>query len=273
MAIIAISQQLGCRGADLGRLVAKLLGYRFVSREDLVAEVSRIYHVTPDQLVIIDERQPHFWSRLKTESVRCASFFRAVVLREMARDRLVLVDRSATIFVPPSACALKVRMVGPFDERVKLVAETEKLSAVAAQRRVRDHDREVRARVQTLVGIDIDDSVSYDLVINGYGAPLEFGALALAGYAEQIDARVRPEQWQLMRDAATAAQVRAACHAHPKLSHAPIEIECSAGAVQVRGPGLVPPWDQLAIQVASQIEGVRSVEVEAEQTPIPVRSD
>jgi hypothetical protein len=72
---------------------------------------------------------------------------------------------------------------------------------------------------------------------------------------------------------ATAAQVRAACHAHPKLSHAPIEIECSAGAVQVRGPGLVPPWDQLAIQVASQIEGMRSVEVEAEETPIPVRSD
>ncbi len=273
MAIIVVSEQLGSRGIDLGRITAKLLGYRFMSREDLVGEVSRVYHVTPDQLVVIDERQPHFWSRLKTESVRFLSFFRAAALREMARDRLVLVDRAATVFVPPCGCALKVRMVGPFNERVKLVAETEKLSAVAAQRRVRDHDREVSARIQTLTGVDIEDPAFFDIVINGYGAPLEFSAAALAAYAERIDARVRPEQWQRMRDAATAAQVRAACHAHPKLGHAPIEVACSAGVVQVRGPGLVPPWDELANQVASGVEGVRAVEVEAEETPIPVRSD
>ncbi len=273
MAIIAVSQQLGSRGIELGRLTAKLLGYRFLSREDLVAEVSRLYQVTPDQLVVIDERQPHFWSRLKTESVRFISFFRATVLREMARDRLVLVDRAATIFVPPGGCALKVRAVGPFNERVKLVGELEKLSPVAAQRRVRDHDREVRARIQTVTGIDIEDPSFFDVVINGFGAPLEFSAAALGAYAERIDAEARPEQWQRMRDVATAAQVRAACHAHPKLGHAPIEVECSAGAVQVRGPGLVPPWDELANQVASGVEGVRSVAVEADESPIPVRPD
>ena len=64
MAIIAMSQQVGSRGYDLGRLVAKRLDYRFVSREDLIAQVSRDYNVTPDQLVVLDERQPHFWSRL-----------------------------------------------------------------------------------------------------------------------------------------------------------------------------------------------------------------
>lgn len=273
MAIIAVSQQLGSRGVDLGRLTAKLLGYRFLSSEDLIAQVSRVYHVTPDQLVVIDERQPHFWSRLKTESVRFISFFRATLLREMAEDRLVVVGRSPAVYLPPLGCGIKLRTVGPFEERVKLVGEMEKLSPVAAQRRVRDHDREVRARLHTLTGIDIEDPAFYDLVISGYGAPLEFSAAALAAYAERIDAQVRPEQWARMHDVATAAQVRAACHAHPKLGHAPIEVECDAGVVQVRGPGLVPPWDELANQVASAVEGVRSVAVEAEEIPIPVRSD
>jgi cytidylate kinase len=272
MAVIAISEQIGSRGADLGRLVAKRLGYRFMSHEDLYAQVSRIYNVTPDQLLIVDTRQPHFWSRLKTESVRFISFFRANLLREMAQDRLVAISPSAAAFLPPYGCGVKVRTVGPFDDRVKQVGEIEKLSAVAAQRRVRDHDREVRARIQTLMGIDIDDPSSYDLVVNG-NSPIEISVEALAACMEQIDARVGAEHWQKMRDAATAAQVRAACHAHPKLGHAPIEVYCSAGAVQVRGPGLVPPWDEIANEVASRVEGVRSVAVEAEETPIPVRAD
>jgi cytidylate kinase len=273
MAIIAISQQLGSRGNELGQLVAKRLGYRFMSREDLIAQVSRIYNVTPDQLVVVDERQPHFWSRLKTESTRFISFFRANLLREMAQDRLVAVSPSAAALLPPYGCGLKVRVVGPYDDRARLVGEMENLAPVAAQRRVRDHDREMRARIQTLMNVDIEDSAAYDLVVNGYGAPLEISAGGLAACAEQIDARVGAEQWQRMRDAATAAQVRAACHAHPKLGHAPIEVRCSQGAVQVRGPGLVPPWDELANQVASKIEGVRSVAVEADETPIPVRPD
>ena len=273
MAIIAMSQQLGSRGYDLGRLVAKRLDYRFVSREDLIAQVSRDYNVTPDQLVVLDERQPHFWSRLKTEGERFASFFRATLLREMAQDRLVTISPSAPVFLPPYGCGVKVRTVGPFDERVKSVCELENLTPVASQRRVREADRKVRARIQTLMSVDIDDPAYYDLVINGYGAALEIAAAGLAACAEQVDARIGAKEWEQMRDAATAAGVRAACHAHPKLGHAPIEVLCTKGAVQVRGPGLVPPWDDLANRVASKIEGVRSVAVEADATPTPVRPD
>jgi cytidylate kinase len=273
MAIIAISQQLGSRGDDVGRLVAKRLGYRFLCREDLIAQVSRLYDVTPEQLVVVDERQPHFWSRLKTESTRFLSFFRANLLREMAQDRLVAVSPSAAAFMPPYGCGLRVRVVGPLDDRAKLTGETESLAAVAAQRRVRDHDREMRARIQTLMDVDIDDCAGYDIVVNGFGMPLEISAAGLAACAEQIDAQIGAEQWQQMRDLATAAQVRAACHAHPKLAHAPIEVQCTKGAVQVRGPGLVPPWDELTNEVASKVEGVRSVAVEADETPAVVRSD
>jgi cytidylate kinase len=271
MAIIAVSEQLGSRGVELGRLAAELLGYRFLANEEIIAQVARTYRITPDQLLVIDVREPHFWSRLKTESARFISFLRATLLREMAVDRLVVVGRSPAAYLPPYGCGIKVRTVGPVKERAKRVSESESLSLVAAQRRVRDHDREVRARIQTVHGIDIEDPASYDVVVNGYGAPLQFSAAALAAYAERIDHQARPEQWQRMRDVAVAAQVLAACHAHPKLSHAPIQIECSAGAVQMRGPGLVPPWDDLANRVASEIEGVRSVAVEVQETPILVR--
>jgi hypothetical protein len=58
---------------------------------------------------------------------------------------------------------------------------------------------------------------------------------------------------------------------HPKIGQAPIEVLCAGGAVQVNGPGLVPPWDVLVNNVVRQVEGVTSVEVLADEQVVPVR--
>src|SRR5229473_1385224 len=232
MAIIAITQHLGTRGVELGRVAAETLGYRFLTSDELIAKTSQAYKVTPEQLVIVDERRPHFWERLKTDT-----------------DRLV----------------------GPMKDRVREVAAEEKLAPAIAERRVRDYDREVRARIQTLFGADIEDPISYGLMLNTFALPLNAAAAALVSCAEEIDRNVRPEQWREMLDAALSAEVRAALMLHPKIGHAPIEVLCASGAVQVNGPGLVPPWDDLVNDVVRRVEGVKSVEVIAEEQPVPVR--
>src|SRR5229473_1327229 len=223
MAIIAITQHLGTRGVELGRVAAETLGYRFLTSDELIAKTSQAYKVTPEQLVIVDERRPHFWERLKTDTERFVAFFRAVVLKEMAKDRLIVLGRSVAHILPEHGCGLRVRLVGPMKDRVREVAAEEKLAPAIAERRVRDYDREVRARIQTLFGADIEDPISYGLML------------------------------------------------HPKIGHAPIEVLCASGAVQVNGPGLVPPWDDLVNDVVRRVEGVKSVEVIAEEQPVPVR--
>src|SRR5690242_15875059 len=91
MAIIAITQHVGMRGAELARLTAERLGYRLLTSEQLVAETSRTYHVPAEALAIVDERRTTFWTRFKTDTGRFSAFFRAVVLKEMARDQLVVI--------------------------------------------------------------------------------------------------------------------------------------------------------------------------------------
>ena len=44
----------------------------------------------------------------------------------------------------------------------------------------------------------------------------------------------------------------------------------SIGLVEVSGPGLVPPWDNLVYQVGMQVQGVESVHVE--EQPIEFKS-
>ena len=64
---------------------------------------------------------------------------------------------------------LRVHVVAPLEERVKQIAGEEKLDLVAAQKRALHHDREVRARVQSLASVDIEDATIYDLVVNTVG--------------------------------------------------------------------------------------------------------
>jgi cytidylate kinase len=271
MAVIAINQQIGSRGADLGRLVAQRLDYRFLTSAEISAETASRYHVSAEQLKVADERLPHFWERLTTDVHRMNTFFRAVVLKEMARDRLVIVGRFLALILPEGGRGLRVRAAGPFAERVRQTAIDEGLDHSAGERRVRDSDREVRARVQHLYGVDIDDPALYTVVLNTAAMPLQALAPTLVACAHEVE-RDCGEGLDVIRDVAIAEQVRAALLAHPQIGKAQVDVRCRSGAVQVVGSGLVPPWDELVEQVARQVEGVASVNVNADEPPIAPRS-
>jgi hypothetical protein len=132
MAIIALTQHLGTRAFELGRLTAERLGYRFLTADELIAQTSHAFRVTPEQLVIVDERRPHFWERLKTDTQRVVAFFRAALLKEMAANNLVVAGRSVTFLLPDCSYGLRVRLTGPFKERALLVAREEGLTPAVA---------------------------------------------------------------------------------------------------------------------------------------------
>jgi CMP/dCMP kinase len=271
MAIIAITQHLGTRGELLGRALADRLGYRFMNVQDVIDEAAKTYNITPEQLVVVDERRPHFWERLKTDTARFIPIFRSVLLKHMAQDRLVVLGRSVAHLMPEYGCGLRLRLVGPLSARSQEVAAEEKLAPTIAERRVRDYDREVRARLHALFEIDIEDPSVHHLTLNTFATPMPLMIAMLAAAAAEIDRTADAEKWRMMRDTALAAEVRAMLLVHPKIGHAPLEVNCASGAVQIVGPGLVPPWDDLIGDVARQIEGVTSVEVNAEEAPTPIR--
>jgi cytidylate kinase len=273
MAVIAINQQLGSRGDELGQLVADALGYRFWGRREMISAASHAYHVEPDQFLIIDERQPHFWERPKIDADRLRAFLRATLFKEIAQDRMVFASSSGTQLLPANGFALRVRALAAFPVRVRNIVEIEKLTSAAAEKRVRDHDREVKARALSLYNFDIDDPHVYDIVLNTSVLPLSTMVEMLRSCAEKIHASLDGRGLQELRDAAVAAQVRAALLSHPKFGHAEISVECDRGAVQMNGPGLVAPWDDLARKVASEIDGVKSCDIGSDDPPMPLRAD
>ena len=269
MAVIAISQQVGSRGIELGRLTAEQLGWRFKTGQELIAEAARRFGVSEDQLLVFDLRTPHFWERLRSESHRYLAYIRAVLLKELAHDSIVVAGRTLAHQTPPLRYALRVRVVSPLAERIKCTEQEERLSAAGAEKHVREIDRETKARSQSLSGVDVDDPTIYDLVVNSSAQPLDAIARLLASAAGEINASADAAARTVLRDAAIASEVHAALLAHPKIRDAQISVACRAGTVSLSGPGLVAPWDELVCGVARTIDGVTAVEVGAEQPPMP----
>jgi cytidylate kinase len=268
MAVIAISQQIGSRGAVLGELAAKELGYRFLSGEQLIGQTATRFNVSAEQMKWFDVHTPHFWDRQKSDGPRFAAFYRAVFLHEVAKDRVVVAGRNSAHFLPEKCHGLRVRVIAPLATRINQTAADEKISLAAADKRVREFDTEVKARSISLFGLDLDEPTLYDVVLNTSRRSLPLLATSLAALAACLDSDADANPSTAMRDAAIAAEVHAALIAHPKIRDAQVAVKCSSGAVRVSGPGLVPPWDNLVIGVAQTIEGVASVEVGAEEAPI-----
>ena len=269
MAVIAISQQIGSRGTDLGRLAAQQLGWRFMTGQELIAEAARRYGVSEDEMLVFDLRTPHFWERLRSESHRYLAYTRAVLLKELAGDSIVVAGRALAHLTPAVRCALRVRVIGPLAHRIKCTEQEEKLSAAAAEKHVREIDKESKTRSQTLSGVDVDDPTLYDLIVNSSSQPIESIARMLANAAREIDATAEASSRAALRDEAIAAEVHGALLAHPKIRDAQISVACRGGRVWLNGPGLVAPWDELVSGVARSIDGVTAVEVGAEQPPMP----
>ncbi len=269
MAVIAINQQLGSGGAELGELTAAKLGYRCLLGEQLVSATAEQFGVSADQMRIFDIHTPHFWERSKTEMPRYIAFFRSVLLKELARERTIVVGRSVAFMVPPARCALRVRVLAPIGYRIAKVAVDEKMTPAAADKHTRDYDTEVKARIQSLYNLDIDDAANYDLVIRTANHPADAIVDMLAAAASALDGAADETGRGQLRDASLAAQVHAALFAHPKIRDAQIEVGCKEGCVRISGPGLVPPWDQLVAEVAQSVEGVVKIDVGADAAVIP----
>ncbi len=274
MAVVAIAQQIGSRGLELGALMAARLRYPLLGPDEISAEASRDYNITPEVFSLFDERQPGWWERLTTDNVRLAGYFRAVILKHMSRCNIVVVGRSVPFLIPPDTRhGLRIRTVAPLSVRVQEVIKLERLDQPAAERRVRHYDQEVRARVQRSLGVDLEETSHYDLILNTAAHPLPLLASTIAELASAIDRESDQRSIQVLKDASLAAQVRAALLAHPKMGHAPIDVEARSGIVMLKSSALVPPWDELAGSIVRRVPGVVRVELQVEEPPMPLRAE
>lgn len=258
MSLVVISREMGSGGTQLGRAIAKRLGYRFGDREVLLEAVKR-YRVREEQLAEVEEGRPRFWERFGNDRDRYLAYLRAVVYEFAAGDDAVIAGRAAPFFFRGVEHALRVRVTAPLRVRAARLAEEAKISLEQAEERISRYDEDSAARLAQLLDVECNAPHHYDLVMNTERGTLDGHVAVVAECVQHPPFRSTPESVQAMRDLAIAALVRAELLQIPGLDTLSIQVFARDGRVSLEGAVFGPEWEARAIEAASAVAGVKHV--------------
>ncbi len=266
MTIVAISRELGSGGNAIAAAVAKALNFEFVER-DIVLQAARAFEVPEEKIADVDERRLSLWERFDEEKRRYLIFIEAAYYSFAEKDNVVTAGRGGPFFLKDVSHALKVRVMAPFEVRVRRIMEREALDQRAARLRVKNYDRELSGRIDYLFGLDWTLPENYDLVINTGNDAWQFYTDLLVAAARHPQYQPTPESRQRVRDLSLAAQVRAAIAKDPVTKNINVEVTAQTGRVALKGVVFSPAMMEAAAEVAKRVPGVTSVSCEAVEIP------
>lgn len=169
--VVTISRNFGSLGKKAGKLLAKVLEVRCCDRY-ILQEVARRADVDEDLVRILDEHisqiDKHWWEALThKDTFNHEDYYKHLVktIFSISLRGGVIIGRGANLILGPER-AFRVRIVGSPLKCAERVAERENISLEAALQQVHDVDQERAEYTRKLYDTDIDDPLSYDLVLN-----------------------------------------------------------------------------------------------------------
>jgi cytidylate kinase len=271
MAILAISQEMGSGGAEIGMTMATRLGYTYVDNEELLGRAQR-YGLAEDRLARLVEDRPSWVERFDAETRRCILALQTVLYEFAQADNIVLMGGGGQWLLRGVPHALRSRIVAPFSERVTRLTATlsaegrERVTPKIVAQFIRRDDIQKSARMRYLFDADLKDPGLYDIHINTAVLSRAAAVQMLADLARQPEFETTDAGRQLVADRALASQVEVALAGHPDLRRRAINVESRQGAVTLELSSGADP--DVARTVAQGVPGVDSVALRTAEIPI-----
>jgi len=210
-----------------------------------------------------DERRLSVWQRFNEERRRYLIFIEAAYLSFAERGNVVTAGRGGPFFLREVGHAVKVKLMAPFDVRIRRVMGRDRVDKKTAAARVQAYHRDLCGRIDYLFGLDWTQPENYDFVINTQDDAWPFYTDLLVAAARHPRYQPTPESLQKIHDLSLAAQVRAAISAAPVTQHLHLEVTACAGRVALKGAVFSPATLDAAAETAGRVPGVIQVTCEA----------
>jgi cytidylate kinase len=268
MAIVTISHEMGSGGAEIGLTVAHRLGYRHVDHE-VILDHARPYGVVEEKLSHLEESKPSLFERFDVETRRYITVIQTLLYEFAGDDNTVLMGRGGQWLLQGIPHVLRVRVIAPFDLRVKRHAERltmqagERVHPRTATQAVRRDDADKSSRMRYLCDVDLNDPRLYDVMLNTERLTFDAAVALLIDLVGQPELVTTEAGKQVVSDRELASKVEVALATHPKTRKSRITVEARQGVVTLEGPTSV---DQ-AGQVAGGVPGVREVQIRRRAVP------
>lgn len=195
--IITISREAGARGAELASVLAKKLNFKFWHK-DLLQAIA--VHSNSDErfLQSLDERRRHAIEDAVLGFVQNAgsnvSYLRSlirIVKTIETHGKSIIVGRGAN-YICTLESTLDIRVVCPFNIRVKDYAERHGVSRNEANRTLQNMDKERFDFIKYNFHRNVNEPTDYDIVLNSSIYPIEKMAdIVIMAYQEKSNKEIK----------------------------------------------------------------------------------
>jgi cytidylate kinase len=184
MAIIAVYKSFATGGREMGRLLAKKLGYQYVDKS-LFQEIAEALHVSEGALESFEKsrqyRISNIFSNLFSRSYiqRIVGYDKSVVeekdyqnsLKKLVlgvaqEDDSVIIGRASHYFLRDKKNCFRFRLVAPMDFRLRYAVEKHAISPSQAQNVIERRDRNHAWFHRSVCGDNYDDPLLFHLTVN-----------------------------------------------------------------------------------------------------------
>ncbi|HEV8307377.1 MAG TPA: cytidylate kinase family protein [Methylomirabilota bacterium] len=259
MAIVTMSHEMGSGGAEIGAALAERLGYRYVD-QDMISQAAGRYGVGEEKLVQLDETKPSLFERFDVETRQYITVLQSALLDVAEQDNVVIMGRGGQVLLRGIGHVLRVRIMAPFDMRVKRVMKKmagqmgESMDARTTAEMVRRNDQEKFGRMRYLYDVDWSDPALYDVVINTEKLATQGAVDVIVGLLGRPELAATEASRQAVRDRALASRVRTALAAHPETRKYRINVEADRGVIQLEGTAALEKASEVARTVPSVVD-------------------
>ena len=268
MALIMISRGTYREGSVLAQQVAARLGAPCLSREAMIAEAATRSHLPTPELTAALDKRPAFWHRVLGERTTYLTFVRAALCEHAQGGDLVYHGYVGHLLLPGIAHVLRVQVTADREVRLR-AALAEHPTREAAAAHLARVDRERRAWSRFLFGVDWEDPLLYDLVLNLSRISLATAGEAVVQAAAHPEFQPTPASAQALRDLVLQSRVAAALAADPRTADAALTVTADAGRVTVTGQVRWPDGMDPVAQIAERVADVKAVDVKLSYLAVP----
>ncbi len=190
MAVIAISRQVASLGDEISSEVAKKLGYKFVTRQELEKRIVDL-GFPADKLKKYDEKKPGFFASLVKDRDEYLNYLQTAVLEAAAEGDCILVGRGSYLILENLPNLVSLRFVAKDSIRMDRLMKEHDWNEKQALQRINESDTNRKGFHKSFFNAEIEDPQHYLLVMNTGMFDVESATNAIVALTKSV---ITPEK-------------------------------------------------------------------------------
>jgi cytidylate kinase len=263
VAIVTISRGAYSGIEALAERLCEELGYRLLSREELLVNTAKEFGASESQLESALKHKPGLLEGRGLTRLHYIHCVQAVIAKAAQGDNLVYHGEAGHLLLRGIPHHLRIMLVANVENRIGAVMERCNLTRQKAIEYVKKLDEDRDKWGKWVHGVDTSDPATFDLVINLERVPVP-SAIAIIAETASRDFQTAPESQAIVDDLVLASEIRARMGLDRSISDDRIDVEASDGIVTITANARSLADADKVRQLARQIPGVKSIESKIE---------